>query len=281
VAASEPWPFFFLAGGSLDHRETRTLSGRTDVDNFSAMAALKLEAAGQAFLTTHWSVVWRARDKDSPDSAAAREHLCRTYWAPLYHYIRRDGQSPHDAQDLTQEFLSRFLHHEWLEHLTDQRGKFRSFLLTFLRHFLSDQCDRAQAQKRGGGQPVISIDAYEAEEREFNLPADGLSPDEIFDQRWARSVMHEAIRRLEREYGELGKRALFEQLKDLQPGEHGTRSYAQIGAALGLTEQAVKNARHTFNRRYAFLLRDEVAQTVADPGEVEAEVRHLMKVFAR
>jgi DNA-directed RNA polymerase specialized sigma24 family protein len=125
------------------------------------------EAGGGGFKTTHWSVVFRARDQDSPDSVEARERLCRTYWPPLYHFLRRGGHSPHDAQDLTQEFLSRFLHRNGLNHLEDQRGKFRSFLLTFLKNFLSDERDRANAQKRGGGQILISIDAYDAEEREF------------------------------------------------------------------------------------------------------------------
>jgi RNA polymerase sigma factor (sigma-70 family) len=239
------------------------------------------ELAGRVFVTTHWSIVLRARQKESPDSEAARERLCRTYWPPLYHYLRRDGYSVEDAKDLTQEFLSRFLHRDWLDHLHDQRGKFRSFLLTFLKHFLSDQRDRANAQKRGGGQQLISIDAYEAEEREALGPVEGLSADQLYDRRWARAVMDEAARRLREEYAERGKAKLFEQLKDLQPGEHGARSYAEIGAALGLTEQAIKNARHAFNRRYAVLLRDEIAQTVADPSEVEAEVQHLKQIFAR
>ncbi len=231
-------------------------------------------------MTTHWSVVLSAREKDSPDSEAARERLCRTYWPPLYHYLRREGHSPHDAQDLTQEFLSRFLHREWLDHLHDQRGKFRSFLLTFLKHFLSDERDRANAQKRGSGQPLISIDACEAEERDALDPVDGLSADQLYDRRWARAVMDEAARRLREEYTARGKTELFEQLKDLQPGEHGASSYAEIGAALGLTEQAMKNAVHSFRRRYGELLRDEIAQTVETTTEVEAEVRHLMQVFS-
>ncbi len=232
-------------------------------------------------MTTHWSVVLRARDKDSPDSDAARERLCRTYWPPLYHFLRREGHSAHDAQDLTQEFLSRFLHRDGLDHLQDQRGKFRSFLLTFLKHFLSDQRDHANAQKRGGGQQLISLDACEAEERDALGPVDGLSADQLYDRRWARAVMDEAARRLREEYTARGKSELFEQLKDLQPGEHGARSYAEIGAALGLTEQAMKNTVHSFRRRYGELLRDEIAQTVDEPAEVEAEVQHLMQIFAR
>lgn len=221
-----------------------------------------------------------ARDKDSPDSEAARERLCRTYWPPLYHYLRREGYSLHDAQDLTQEFLSRFLHRDGLDHLKDRRGRFRSFLLTFLKHFLSDQRNRANAQKRGGGQAWISLDACEAEERDTLGPVDGLTADQLYDRRWARAVMDEAARRLREEYAQRGKTELFQRLKDLQPGEHGAEGYAEIGASFGLTEQAVKNAVHRFRRRYADLLRDEIAQTVETPAEVEAEVQHLMQVFA-
>jgi len=238
------------------------------------------EPAGSIFTKTHWSVVLTARDKDSPDSEAARERLCRTYWPPLYHYLRRDGYSQHDAQDLTQEFLSRFLHRDGLDHLIDQRGKFRAFLLTFLKNFLRDQRDRASAQKRGGGQTWISLDACEAEERDALGPVDGLTADQSYDRRWARAVMDEAARRLREEYAQRGKTDLFQRLKDLQPSEHGENNYAEIGASFGLTEQAVKNAVHRFRRRYADLLRDEIAQTVETPAEVEAEVQHLMQVFA-
>jgi RNA polymerase sigma factor (sigma-70 family) len=240
-----------------------------------------IEPAGRAFVTTHWSVVWRARNGDSQASAAALEKLCRAYWAPLYHYIRRDGHKPEDAQDLTQEFLSRLIQKEWLNHLQDQRGKFRSFLLTFLKNFLSDHRDRGNAQKRGGGRTLISLDAYEAEEREFAVPADTLTPEQIFERRWAQAVMTQAAERLRQDYAARDQAALFEQLKDLQPGEHGERSYAQIGTALGITEQAVKNAALSFRRRYAQLLRDEIAQTVMEPGEVSEELQHLMTAFTR
>jgi RNA polymerase sigma-70 factor (ECF subfamily) len=239
------------------------------------------ETGGHVFVTTHWSVVWNARQKDSPDSAAARERLCRSYWSPLYHYIRRAGYSPHDAQDLTQEFLSRFLHREWLEHLKDQRGKFRNFLLTFLKNFLRDEHDRARAQKRGGGKQLIPVDAYEAEERGFIGPVDGLTAEQIYERRWAESVLKVAKEQLEAEYAANGKAALFEQLKDLQPGEHGEKSYADIAASLGVTEQAVKNAAHRFRRRYAQLLRDEVGQTLLEPNEINAELQYLMQIFAR
>jgi RNA polymerase sigma-70 factor (ECF subfamily) len=237
------------------------------------------DPSGRAFVTTHWSVVLSAQEKDSPNSAAARERLCRIYWAPLYHYLLRDGHSRHDAQDLTQEFLSRFLHRDGLDHLHDQRT-FRSFLIKFLKNFLSDERSRANAQKRGGGKQLIPLDAYEAEEREALGPVDGLSADQIYDRRWAQAVMDEAARRLRDEYAKRGKTELFDQLKDLQPGEHGEKSYAEIAAAFGLTEQAFKNAVIRFRRRYAELVRDEIAQTVEAPDEIEAEVQHLKRVFA-
>ena len=239
------------------------------------------ESAGRVFVTTHWSVVLGARDKDSPTSEAARERFCRMYWPPLYAFIRRDGKSVDDAKDLTQEFLSRFLHRDGLNHLLDQRAKFRSFRLKFLKNFLADQRDWANAQKRGSGQNWISLDACEAEERDALGPVDGLTADQIYDRRWARAVMDEAARRLRQEYAGRGKSELFEQLKDLQPGEHGQKSYTEIGASFGLTEQAVKNAALRFRRRYGELLREEIAQTVDTPAEVEAEVQHLMQVFTR
>jgi DNA-directed RNA polymerase specialized sigma24 family protein len=237
-------------------------------------------SGGRIFTKTHWSIVLSAREKDSPDSAAARERLCSIYWPPLYHFLLREGYKPHDAQDLTQEFLSRFLHRDGLDHLRDQRGKFRSFLLTFLKHFLSDHRVYTNAQKRGGGLSWISLDACEAEERDALSPVDGLSADQIYDRRWAQAVMDEAARRLREEYAKRGKAELFDHLKGVQPGEHGEKNYAEIGAAFGLTEQAVKNAVLRFRRRYGDLVRDEIAQTVETPDKVDAEVRHLKQVFS-
>jgi RNA polymerase sigma-70 factor (ECF subfamily) len=234
-----------------------------------------------AFATTHWSVVLAARSGDAAEASVALEKLCRTYWPPIYAFLRRQGISLHDAQDLTQEFLHRFLHREWLGHLRDQRGKFRSFLLAFLKHFLADQRDRAGAQKRGGGQAFIPLDAYAAEERDGWEPQEGLTADQVYERRWAQAVMNHAAERLRQDYAARGQSALYDQLKDLQPGEHGAQTYAQIGASLGLTEQAVKNAVHTLRRRYARCLHDEVAQTVTEPEEIQAELRHLLTIFAR
>jgi DNA-directed RNA polymerase specialized sigma24 family protein len=238
------------------------------------------QAAGAAFATTLWSVVWHAQQNNSPSCDEALNRLCRAYWAPLYAFIRREGYRREEAQDLTQEFLSRFVQKQWLSRLQDQRFKFRTFLLTFLKTFLSDQRDRANAQKRGGGASLIPIDAYEAEEREGFCPVDGLTADQIYDQRWARALADEAVRRLREEYIARGKGALYEQLKDLRPREHGPESYADIGAALGMTEQAIKNAVHYFRRRYGELLQDEILQTVENAADAEAEFQHVLQIFA-
>lgn len=234
-----------------------------------------------AFTTTHWSVVLTAKESDGTTADAAIDRLCRAYWPPIYAYIRRDGHGPEDAQDLTQEFLSRFVHRDWLNHLQDRRGKFRSFMLTFLKHFLSDQRDRDRAQKRGGGQPLVPLDAYEAEERSVLEPRERLTPDSAYERRWAQTLMERAVERLRLEYTENGRALLFDTLKDLQPGERNETSYADIGLRLGLSEQAVKNAVHRLRRRHREILREEIAQTLADPSELEEEIQYLMTVLAR
>jgi RNA polymerase sigma-70 factor (ECF subfamily) len=231
------------------------------------------------FQTTHWSVVLAAKQSDGLLADAALEKLCRAYWQPLYAYIRREGYDTHDAQDLTQEFLTRFIQKEWLSHLQDQRGKFRSFLLAFLKHFLSDERDKAGAQKRGGGKTLVSLDDTSAEERYLGETANGLSPDQIFDRRWAEIIIDRTLTRLREEYVASGKSALFEQLKDIQPGEHGESSYAEIGARLGLAEGTIKSAVHRLRRRHREILREEIAQTVARPKEIDEEIRNLLAVL--
>src|SRR5215475_3797716 len=194
-------------------------------------------AANRWFTTTHWSVVLAAKRSDSAEASKALEKLCRTYWPPLYTYIRRDGHSPEDAQDLTQEFFARLVEKEYLSHLQDQRGKFRSFLLTLLKHFLSDERAKAGAQKRGGGRAFVSLNDTSAVEADYQIEAthDG-NPEELYERQWAKRVLEQALERLRQEYASDGKAALFEQLKDLQPGEHGANSYAEMGAQLGTSE---------------------------------------------
>ena len=237
------------------------------------------ESSGAAFATTHWSVVLAARDGDSAAAFAALEGLCRSYWRPVYAYIRRDGRAVADAQDLTQEFFCRFIEKEWIAHLQHQRGKFRSFLLTFLKHFLSDERDRAGALKRGGGQAFLSLDELQSEENRGFEPAEALTADQVFERRWAQSLMDRAVARLRKEYSDSGKAELFDQLKDLQPGERGVQGYVEIGARLGLSEGAVKSAVHRLRLRHRDILRDEVARTISSRKEVNDEIRHLIQML--
>jgi RNA polymerase sigma factor (sigma-70 family) len=234
------------------------------------------------FTTTHWSVVLTAKDGDSPHAAEAMEKLCRTYWPPLYAYIRRDGYSETDAEDLTQEFFVDLLEKDFLTHLKHKGGKFRSFLLVFLKHFLSDQRDKAGAQKRGGGKVFISLNEFAAHNRNEFEPADTrLTPDQVFERRWAQTVMEQALKRLRDEHIAEAKAELFAQLKDFQPGVHGAVTYADVGARLGLSEGGVKSAMHRLRQRHREILREEIAQTVTRPEEIAEEVRHLIGVVGR
>jgi RNA polymerase sigma-70 factor (ECF subfamily) len=235
-----------------------------------------------AFATIHWSVVLAAREPKAPQAVEALEKLCRIYWRPLYAFIRREGYGVQDAQDLTQGFFAALLDKGYLRHLRDQRGKFRSFLLTFLKHFLSDERDKASAQKRGGGKTFVSLDDTSVEERWISEPATagGLSPDQLFGRRWAETILEQAAERLRSEYAADGKTALFEGLKDFQPGVHGPVSYQQAGAGLGMTESAIKSSMHRMRRRHREILREEIAHTVSRPEEVDEEIRYLLTILS-
>jgi len=243
----------------------------------SAGDVRELWDGGRAFHTTHWSVVLTARDQNSPGTAAALETLCRTYWQPLYAFIRREGYSQTDAQDLTQAFFADLLEKNYLGHLRHQRGKFRSFLLTFLKHFLSDERDKARAQKRGSGKVAIPWDDPEVEER---YATSDLGAEQLFDRRWAQTVLDNALRQLGDEYRQSGKGDLFDRLKDYQPGT-GLETYAQIGTELDMSEEAVKSAVHRLRRRHREILRTEIAHTVTSPEEVDEEIRYLIDVMSR
>jgi len=234
-------------------------------------------AAGSAqwFATTHWSVVMAAKQGDSSEADAALEKLCRAYWRPLYAYIRRDGQDAAEAQDLTQEFFARLLAKDYLQNLRHQEGKFRSFLLAYLKNFLSEQRRKVGAQKRGGGCMFVSLDATAGEDGYLLEPVDELTPDQVFERRWAQAVLQTALDRLREEYAARDQGALFELLQDYQPREPGGRSYAQLGEELGMTEAAVKSAVQRMRQRHRELLREEIAQTVTRPEEIEEELRHF------
>ncbi len=233
------------------------------------------------FATTHWSVVLASAGSDSPQAAAALEKLCRTYWYPLYAYVRRRGYGHEDAQDLTQGFLLRWLESRSFARADASKGRLRSFLLAGLNHFLSDQWDRASAQKRGGGQPTLSLmDTQTADERYRLEPADEPSPERLFERRWALTLLDQVLARSEQEFREAGKAELFQRLRAFLIAGMGEESYAAVGAELGMSREAVKKAVQRMRHRYYQLFREEVAHTVADPAEAEEELRYLCAVIA-
>jgi RNA polymerase sigma-70 factor (ECF subfamily) len=237
----------------------------------SAQAAL--------FRTTHWSVVLAAGGQSSTAAREALESLCRTYWYPLYAFVRRQGYGPDDAQDLTQEFFARLIEKDRLAEVRPERGRFRSFLRVSLKHFLADARDWARAQKRGGGRPPISLNDSEAESRYQHEPQDDLSPDRIFERRWAYALLEAVMDRLQKEFQSAGKPGLFEALKPFLAGDIEGRSYAEAGARFGLSEGAAKMTVTRMRRRYKHLLREEVANTVASPADVEEELGYLLAVL--
>jgi RNA polymerase sigma factor (sigma-70 family) len=234
----------------------------------------------QWFATTHWSVVLAAGHSSVPGGREALEKLCRAYWYPLYAFVRRQGGTPHDAQDSIQEFFAWLIERKQLRVVDSERGKFRSFLLATLKHFLSDERKKARAQKRGGGRELLSLDAQSAEDRFGLEPATDLTPEKIFERRWALTVMEQTVARLRQEYAAAGRAELFEELKHFQPGEEAVPSYAEVAVRLGLTESAVKSAIYRLRQRHGDLLREEIAQTVATPAEVDEEIRYLIAVMA-
>jgi len=234
----------------------------------------------QSFTTTHWSVVLAARDTDSPEADAALAELCRTYWYPLYAFVRRKGHSPHDAQDLTQAFFARLLEKNYVAQADRERGRFRTFLLAALSHFLADEWDKGQRLKRGGGREIISFDAVSTEERYRLEPVDQLDAAKLYERRWVTALFDEVLLRLEQEFREAARGELFDSLRSSLIAEDSSLSYAQLGTRLGMTEDAVKQAVHRMRRRYGELFRQEIAQTVAGPGEVEDELKHLLAVLS-
>jgi RNA polymerase sigma-70 factor (ECF subfamily) len=233
------------------------------------------------FATTRWSVVVSAGGgHDSPQVREALGTLCQVYWYPLYAYVRRSGHSADDAQDLVQSFFTQLLEKNRLEVADPQRGKFRSFLLASLKHFLANEWRRAGAQKRGG-QPPISLDLASGESRLALEPADELTPEKIYERRWAMTLLEQTLARLREEFAASGKLELFEQVKDYLGGDRGAVPYRQLAAELGMTEGALKVAIHRFRRRWRELMRDQIAHTVTRPEEVNEELRALFNAVAQ
>jgi len=222
--------------------------------------------------------VLEAGRDDSPRAAEALEQLCRTYWYPLYAFVRRRGHGPEDAQDLTQAFFARLIAKRDLAAVDRTRGRFRSFLIAAMQHFLANEWDKARAQKRGGGVRVISLDAVSAEARYAREPADLETPELIFERRWAMALLDKVLVRLRGEYEARGQGDLFEALKGTLGGG-GAEGHAATAERLGMTEGAVKVAAHRLRRRYRDLLRGEIAGTVASPDDVDDELRHLLAVL--
>jgi RNA polymerase sigma factor (sigma-70 family) len=240
----------------------------------------RAEGSGARFVTTHWSVVLVAGRTDSTRAQSALARLCQTYWYPLYAYVRRRGHSAQDAQDLTQEFFARLLECHTIANADPNRGRFRSFLLSAMNHFLAHEWDKLRAQKRGGGYQILSLDLARAEERYDLEPADNSSPDKLFDKHWAGALLEEVLNQLEAEYQQAGKAGLFAALKQTLTGTHESQPYAVLATRLGMNETAVKVAVHRLRKRYRELLRVEIANVVADPEQAEDELRHLFTALA-
>jgi len=231
----------------------------------------ELPASGKWFATTHWTVVIGAADSTAPGAQEALEKLCRIYWFPLYAYVRRQGHSEEDAQDLTQK--------EYLGRANRERGKFRTFLLTSLQNFLRHEWEKVRAQKRGGGRTPVPWDDELAETNYRLEVSDQLTPDQIYEQRYAMALFRNALARLQEESAAKGKSAQFEQLKEFLSAEPGEGKYAEIASRLGMSSGAVAVAVHRLRQRYGELVREEIAHTVTTPAEVEEEMRYLIKLI--
>ncbi|MGD0259404.1 MAG: sigma-70 family RNA polymerase sigma factor [Verrucomicrobiota bacterium] len=233
-----------------------------------------------AFVTTHWSVVLTAGRSDTTRARAALEQLCRNYWHPLYAYVRRAGHSREEAQDLTQEFFARLLAQNTVARADPARGRFRSFLLVSLKHFLANEWEKAHARKRGGGAPLIPLDFDTAETRWVQPVAPGDTPDRAFDRQWALALLEVVLGRVRKEYADSGRDELFVGLKDTLTGGRSEIPYRELAARLGLSEGAVKVAAHRLRQQYRERLREEIASTVAGPEEVEEELKLLFAALS-
>jgi len=251
-------------------------------ETHTATAASNSPTAPQSgvFATTHWSLVVAAKG-ESASAGEALDRLCQLYWQPLYGYVRRRGHSPEDAKDLTQEFFSRLLARHWVGNADREKGRFRSFLLGTMNHFLSDEWDKARAQKRGGGAPTLPLEFDVAETRYSHEPADHATPEQHFERRWALALLDQVLNRLRKEYEAEGRGELFRSLNPCLIGDRTAQPYAELAKQLGVSEGTVKSAVHRLRLRYRQLLHDEIASTVAEPDEVGKELRHLFVVLAR
>ncbi len=233
------------------------------------------------FATTHWSVVLAAGDKADSQCAAALQTLCRTYWYPLYAYVRHRGTRAQDAEDLVQAFFVFLLEKDRLGSLAQDRGKFRSFLLTALKHFRTDQWKRASAVKRGGGRKIFSLDMADAEDRFLHEPVDTMTPDKLFEMNWAVTLLNTVFKQLQQAHQAQGKGEQFESLKFCLTGQRSGIPYAQLAEQLVVSESSLKVMVHRLRKRYRELLRQEIAHTVENPEAVDEELRYLFRVLTQ
>jgi RNA polymerase sigma-70 factor (ECF subfamily) len=237
------------------------------------------DAPSPVFATTHWSVIAAAQGGASPQAREALAVLCQSYWYPLYAFIRRQGQPAEEALDHTQEFFARLLEKDFLADVDRAKGRFRSFLLAACKHFLANERDRLRAQKRGGECALVSIDLPRAEERYRLEPAHNLTPEKLYERRWALTLLDQVLARLRAECTASEKGELFEQLKGFLAGRKAEASYHEAAEPLGMTEGAFKVAVHRLRRRYRELLQDEILRTVGNPDQVEEEIQHLFEAL--
>lgn len=236
------------------------------------------QLGGAAFTTTHWSMVLEAQG-ESPAAQEALEKLCRTYWRPIFAFLRRQGLPPAEAEDITQGFFAQLLERRSFDAVRKEKGRLRSYLLGALKYFVADEQRRVMAIKRGKGQQLISLDELRTGEGIEMEPVDAMTAEMIYERRWALTVLERVLSGLKDEYRAAGNGALFDSLKELLPDEPGSPSQAEIAARLGMNENAVRQAFYRFRQRYQSLLRQEIAHTVATPGDIEDELRHLIAVL--
>lgn len=232
-----------------------------------------------AFATTHWSVVLAAGNRGTPDAQAALERLCQMYWPPLYAFLRRYGRTPEDAEDETQDFFAHFLEKECFGRADPQRGRFRTFLLTCFQHYLRDAHEQRITAKRGGPARVLSLDRERAERGYAAEPAEHVTPERLFEKRWATTLLENVLAQLGGEFARTGKREFFDQLKGFVWGEQGTTPVRQIATQFGVSESAVKVTVHRLRQRFRELLRLEIAHTVTRPEEIDDEIRYLAQAL--
>ena len=236
-----------------------------------------LQSSG--FPATRWTLIVTAGKEDSKAADQALAELCSAYWYPLYAFVRRLGHSPDEAQDLTQEFFARFLERRYFSYADPAKGRFRSFLLTSLRRFLGDQADRENAEKRGGRQAGLPLDIDDAEKKYAREYADHDTPEKLFERQWALTLMSRVTANVRAGFEREGRAEYFERLKQFLPGQEGGMPYADVARELGTSEGALKVAVHRLRRRYRDTFHTEIGHLVADPTQIQGEVRHLLNVL--